>query len=208
MASPDPTALSSAVAFATEKHAAHTRKGTQIPYVSHLLAVSGLVLEHGGDPEQAIAALLHDVLEDCPDVTRAGLAERFGERVARIVADCTDTLPGDTPEQKSPWRERKERYLEHLKSTPNDSLLVAACDKLHNLGALVGDLRVQGLQYMKRFNAGPMDQVWFMEEFLRRVVGRVPLRLQLELDHMIVELRKLVQGGDTATYDKDRVQAD
>ena len=205
MVSPNPQTLANAVAFATEKHATQTRKGTLVPYVSHLLAVAGLVLEHGGDEEQAIAGLLHDVLEDCPGVTRADLVERFGERVTRIVCDCTDTLPGDTPDQKSPWRQRKERYLEHLKSTPNDSLLVAACDKRHNLGALVGDLRAQGLSYLRRFNAGPHDQVWFQEEFLRRVVGRVPLRLQLELDHLITELRRLIQGGDTARHDKAKV---
>ena len=125
----DTQRFAEAVRYAAELHATQTRKGGDgtAPYLCHLLIVSGQVLEYGGSEVQAIAALLHDAIEDCDDVDHAAIAERFGEDVAVIVSDCTDTLPGDTPEKKAPWRERKERYLEHLETASDASLLVAAC---------------------------------------------------------------------------------
>jgi len=197
----DPDRLAEAVAFAGRAHDGQVRKGEHsAAYICHLLSVSGLVIEHGGDTDQAIAALLHDALEDCADVTGASLRAAFGERVARIVQDCTDTLAGDSPEQKSPWEERKRRYLEHLAGVPDESLLVAVCDKRHNLGALVGDLRAFGLGALRGFNAGPMQQMWYYEEFLRRISGRVPARLQLELEDLTFKLRGLFQAGDTQRF--------
>ncbi len=197
----DPDRYAEAVAFAARVHAGHTRKGKETPYLCHLLAVSALVLEHGGDQEQAVAALLHDALEDVEAIDRQVLEARFGARVARIVVECTDTLPGDTPAAKAPWRERKTRYLEHLARASADALLVVACDKRHNLGALVGDLRAEGLGVLDAFNAGPEAQVWFYRQVVERLAGRVPRRLELELADLTAHLTVLVQGGETKRYE-------
>ena len=112
--------LAEAAAFAFRCHAGQTRKGTEIPYISHLLGVAGIVLENGGDEEQAIAALLHDAIEDQGAALRAPILERFGARVANIVESCTDadTLP------KPPWRDRKLAYLQHLEDASPDVCLL------------------------------------------------------------------------------------
>ena len=146
--------LHRATAFVLHHHADQTRKGSTIPYVSHLLQVSGAVLEYGGSTDQAIAGLCHDTIEDC-DVTHSQLEEEFGSVVAQIVADCTDTLPGDTPGAKSDWKIRKSRYLAHLADADAASVLVAACDKLHNLSCIVSDVRTVGQDYLNRFSAEP-----------------------------------------------------
>ncbi|MBI4618393.1 MAG: HD domain-containing protein [Planctomycetes bacterium] len=190
----DPDALARALAFAARAHAGQKRKGTEVPYLSHLLAVAALVVEHGGDTDQAIAALLHDSIEDCEGVTAESLAEAFGARVARIVADCTDTGPGDRPGAKSPWKERKLRYLDHLASALPESLLVSACDKRHNLADLVRDVRSQGKGYLSRFSASPAEQVWYFEGVLKRVRDRVPPRLAREIEELAQEFRSLVGG--------------
>ncbi len=163
--------LTDALAFALDAHGAQTRKGRDIPYASHLLQVAGLVLEHGGDAELAVAGLLHDVLEDCATVDAAGLRERFGPRVSRIVEACTDTLPGDSPEAKSPWPERKRRYLARIAEADADTHLVVACDKLHNLRALLADLESEGPDTLERFTAQPA-QTRAYHEAVRDVVAR------------------------------------
>jgi GTP pyrophosphokinase len=194
--------LTDAVDFAAEVHASQTRKGGggQAPYVCHLLVVAGLVLEHGGSLDAAIAGLLHDALEDSDEVTPEVLEARFGAEVARIVQDCTDTLPGDTAAEKSPWKERKERYLEHLSEASAESVLVSACDKRHNLGAMVGELRATGLGTLEGFKGSPQEQVWFYREVARRVLGRVPNRLQLELEALVDELEVLIQATSTRRW--------
>ncbi|MDI3309273.1 MAG: HD domain-containing protein, partial [Acetobacteraceae bacterium] len=128
--------LSEAASFALSIHAEQKRKGTDLPYISHLLSVAGLVLEHGGDEEQAMAGLLHDAIEDCGAEHEAAIRDRFGERVARIVRACTDA---DT-KPKPPWRVRKQAYLRHLEQADTDVLLVSCCDKLHNARAILSDL--------------------------------------------------------------------
>lgn len=150
-----------ALDYARQQHASQTRKGTRIPYLSHLLGVSALVLDHGGDEDQAIAGLLHDVIEDCGAQHEATVRERFGERVARIVLACTDGTQEDkaaldTPEAKfAAWRHRKLIYLEHLRHTEADALLVSCCDKLHNARAIVADLEdpATGVAVFDRFTA-------------------------------------------------------
>jgi hypothetical protein len=116
------------------------------------------------------------------------------------VSDCTDTLPGDTPEHKGPWRERKERYLAHLQKASDASLLVAACDKCHNLGAMVGELRARGLSVLQEFKGSPHGQVWYYTEVVHRVEGRIPTRLSLELEGLLRELTALIQGGETKKF--------
>jgi (p)ppGpp synthase/HD superfamily hydrolase len=174
--------------FATEKHAGQTRKGSTIPYIAHLMGVASLVLEAGGDEDMAIAALLHDVVEDCggaPILTE--VRRRFGARAAKIVDGCTDadTYP------KAPWRERKENYLRHLKNADADTRLVSAADKLNNVRSILADYREVGESVWSRFNGGREGTLWYyralLEEFLRgqpnRVVGELELAVK-ELEAM------------------------
>lgn len=137
--------LARAVSVACDYHVAQVRKGTAIPYVSHLLQVAGLVLEHGGDLEQAAAGVLHDAIEDVPTARFEDIVAAVGPRAAAIVIECTDTSVGDSPEAKAPWADRKAKHLQHLEIvvTP-DAALVIGCDKLHNLRSQVADLRHTG----------------------------------------------------------------
>jgi (p)ppGpp synthase/HD superfamily hydrolase len=152
------TKYDEAVAYALEKHRTQQRKGSSSPYATHLLAVSALVGEFGGDEEQMIAGLLHDSIED-QGVTEAELTSRFGARVAKIVVACTDSF--ETP--KPPWEERKQRYLASLRGKPAEIKLVSACDKLHNATAILRDLNdpAVGQAIWKKFTA-PRDQtLWY-----------------------------------------------
>ena len=182
-----------ALDYAARHHAGQTRKGKKTPYVSHVISVSGIVLENGGDMDQAVAALLHDLVEDCDTVTHQDILELFGPRVAQIVEDCTDTLPGDNSEKKSPWKLRKDRYLETMKRASEHSLLVAAADKRHNLGSMVADLRIHGVQSLERFSAAPTQQRWYFQEFIRITKERIPKRLNAELQHLLNEFCALAE---------------
>ena len=189
-----------AVGFAITAHDEQLRKGTKVTYVSHLLAVSALVLEHGGDEDLAIAGLLHDAVEDTGDgeKTAERIGEQFGDRVVEIVLGCSDTevIP------KPPWRERKERYIADLIDASDDVLLVSACDKLHNARSTVADLREHGVAFLEgatgaTFHAGPADQVWYYQSLLwvfRRRFADDPSRLRLlgELERTITELVTMV----------------
>ena len=148
-----------AVEYAASLHAAQARKGTTIPYVAHLLGAASFVLEQDGTTEdQAIAALLHDAVEDQPHATSVEeIAARFGQVVAGIVADCTDA---DT-DPKPPWRWRKEAYLGHLRGAPVASLQVSLADKLHNARAIATDLERDGPALWARFSAPPVAQRWY-----------------------------------------------
>ena len=175
-------ALARALEFALAAHGGQTRKGTAVPYVSHLLQVSGLVLEWGGDLEQATAALLHDVVED----TATSIAEveaAFGSGVAAIVADCTDTGPGETLGNKRPWLVRKREYLARLRAVASRSALVIACDKLHNAAGLIADLERDGVATLARFNAPAPKQLWYMRGVAAALAGRVADGLARLLAH-------------------------
>jgi (p)ppGpp synthase/HD superfamily hydrolase len=187
----DARRLGRALEFAAERHGGQARKGTEIPYVSHLLHVAGFVLEHGGDVDQAMAALLHDVVEDC-GVRPAELESYFGARVARIVVECTDLLDGDTPEAKSDWLTRKQRYLDHLPTAWPPSWLVSACDKRHNLAALVADLRRHGPAYLGRFNAGGDQQLWFYRAFHAAARSNIPAALAADLASLADQFAALI----------------
>jgi (p)ppGpp synthase/HD superfamily hydrolase len=179
-------------------HADQDRKGTSIPYYSHLTQVQGLVFEHGGDVDHAIAALLHDSLEDADSSDERaererGIEDAFGRAVLDIVLDCTDTDPGDSVGDKAPWRQRKTRYTDHLAGVGRASLLVAACDKRHNLHCLVWDIRDQGLTYLDRFNAGVEEQIWYFRSLLDVFEPRIPRRLAMELRALVEEFEALVR---------------
>ena len=145
-----------ALVWAAELHDGQSRKGTTVPYVSHVLAVSGLVLEHDGTEDQAIAALLHDVIEDC-GVPADEIEARFGSDVARIVLACSDT--DEIP--KPPWRERKRAYLARLPTLGADVLLVSLADKVHNLRTLVEDIDREGEATLSRFRGGADGTRWY-----------------------------------------------
>jgi (p)ppGpp synthase/HD superfamily hydrolase len=147
-----------ALGFAFDLHRAQSRKGSGIPYVAHLIGVSSLALEHGADEDEAIAALLHDAVEDQGGPpTLAAIRTRFGDRVAAIVAGCTDA--DSVP--KPPWRERKERYLAHLVSASSSVVLVSSCDKLFNARSIVADLRRFGPAVWDRFTGGRDGSLWY-----------------------------------------------
>ena len=154
----------SALQFAHNVHRSQPRKDTTIPYISHLISVAGLVLESGGDEDLAIAALLHDAVEDAEDISGEEMSDRirakFGDRVADIVDGCSDakSSPGGS---KPPWRSRKEAYLEHLRSAPNDVLRVSIADKVHNARSIATDQDRLGEELWKRFSSSSEESRWY-----------------------------------------------
>jgi (p)ppGpp synthase/HD superfamily hydrolase len=177
-----------ALLYAAQLHATQVRKATQIPYISHLLSVTAIVLEAGGDEDEAIAALLHDAIEDQGGAqTREEIRRRFGERVVRIVDGCTDaeTMP------KPPWLQRKQAHIAHLRHAPPDVLRVALADKLHNARSLLFDLRSIGPRLWERFNAGQAETLWYYRTLVEvfREVAASPL--VEELDRVVSELEQL-----------------
>ena len=140
------------------------------------------MLEYGGDEDQAIAGLLHDVIEDCGEEHREAVRRLFGDRVADIVEGCTDGV-SDGDGKKPPWQERKEAYIHHLWHAPPDTLLVSACDKLYNARAIAGDVRSIGVGVFGRFNAGRDGTLWYYRQlrdvFIERLGEAAPLVLEL-----------------------------
>jgi GTP pyrophosphokinase len=184
-----------ALVFAARLHAAQTRKGSSTPYIAHLLSVAALVLEQGGDEDLAIAALLHDAIEDQGGAaTREAIRARFGDRVTAVVDGCTDA---DT-QPKPPWRARKEAYLAHLPAAPPEVRLVSAADKLHNARAILADYRRMGDDLWPRFQGGKAGTLWYYRALVTvyRQAGSTPL--VEELDRTVTELERLVaaQAGD------------
>ena len=174
--------------YAHEAHRNQKRKKTERPYISHLMGVASLVLQYGGDEEQAMAALLHDVVEDCGGAPRLKeIREKFGERVARIVEGCTDS--DRTP--KPPWRERKQGYLERVRSEPAEVLLVSAADKLYNIREILMDLREQGAGVWERFSGKREGSLWYYRALLEEFRGRTASSLVGELDRTVSELERI-----------------
>lgn len=186
--------FSDAVEYAREAHKEQFRKGSGVPYLYHLLAVASLVLEHGGSEDQAIAALLHDVIEDCGVEHASTIRHRYGDVVADIVYDCTDGTAEDKQQEtsankKAKWRERKERCLEHLAKVPNDTLLVSACDKLHNARAILQDLQdpAIGTQVFDRFTGERNGTLWYyrsLVQIFEERQSKVHRQLRETVDHM------------------------
>ena len=171
--------------FAAEKHAGQTRKASTIPYIAHLMGVASLVLEFGGDEDLAIAALLHDVVEDCGGVPMLKeVRRRFGNHVAKVVEGCTDSYT----EPKPPWRERKETYIRHLKSADAGTRLVSAADKLNNVRSILSDYREVGEAVWERFRGGREGTLWYYRALLKEFVRGKPNRLIRELELAVREL--------------------
>ncbi|HEX5952142.1 MAG TPA: HD domain-containing protein [Rhodanobacteraceae bacterium] len=164
--------LAAALALAHDAHRIQKRKGTDIPYIAHPMAVASLVLEYGGSEDQAIAALLHDTVEDGGEAYAGRIGAAFGPGVLAMVRDCTDgsfeqKAAARTPHAKyAEWRVRKQAYMQHLRATPADSpaLLVSACDKLHNARAILADLRLLGDALFDRFTGRRDGTLWYYDE--------------------------------------------
>ncbi len=181
-----------ALAFVARLHRDQFRKDTSIPYISHLMAVSSLVLEFGGTETEAIAGLLHDAIEDQGgDRIRKVIQRRYGDEVTAIVDACTDaeTIP------KPPWRERKEEYIEHLKSAPDSIRLVSGCDKLHNARAILLDYREHGEKLWSRFTGRKDGTLWYYDEIRKVLLVKGPKQLAHELDRVVSEIEALVGKG-------------
>ncbi len=171
--------------FAAEKHAGQIRKASTTPYIAHLMGVASLALEFGGDEDIAIAALLHDVVEDCGGAPMLReVKRRFGSRVAKIVDGCTDSDAFPKP----PWRERKENYLRHLKSANADTRLVSAADKLNNVRSILSDYREVGESIWERFNGGRDGTLWYYRALLKEFQRGQANRLIRELELAVCEL--------------------
>ena len=178
-----------ALALAIDAHKDQFRKGTAIPYVSHPLAVASIAIEFGADEDQAIAALLHDVIEDGGASFIPIIETKFGTRVASIVASCTDGVPDHTG-NKGDWWQRKRAYLAHLEDASADALLVSGSDKLHNARAIVSDLEKEGISVFERFSAKREGTLWYYSElcaiFQKR---RAPMATAIE--SAVVEMKRL-----------------
>ena len=183
-----------ALLYATHVHGGQTRKGTAIPYVAHLMAVAGTVLEYGGDEDLAIAALLHDSVEDQGGKARLeDVRNRFGERVARVVEACSDSL-ADTGagERKAGWEERKKKYLAHLKTADEDILNVSLADKVHNARAILRDLRKPeiGEKIWSRFSQPKERTLWYYTSLAAIFRKKLPGQLAEELGEIVAVLKE------------------
>jgi (p)ppGpp synthase/HD superfamily hydrolase len=181
-----------ALVLAHQLHAKQKRKGTSIPYVGHLLAVTSLVIENGGTEDEAIAALLHDAIEDQGgDRIRRVIRERFGENVLAIVEGCTDT--DETP--KPPWRKRKADYIAHVRHASPSVRLVSMADKLHNARSILQDYRTYGNTVWERFTVGKDESLWYYRSLVEafRAAGTSPL-LE-EIDRVVSELDSLANAA-------------
>jgi len=179
------TRFDDAVQYASIVHGGQTRKSTGIPYLAHVLSVAALVLDHGGDEDQAIAGLLHDAAEDAGGEERLNhIRARFGDRVADIVDVCSDTLEDPKP----PWRKRKETFLARLPEASGDALLVVAADKLHNAGSILRDYQLMGDALWSRFTAGRDGQLWYYGEIVPILLEQFPSPLVNELAHTVERL--------------------
>lgn len=192
-----------AVDYARVAHAAQVRKGTAIPYLTHLLAVATLVIEHGGTEDQAIAGLLHDLLEDCGASHESVIRAQFGDTVTRIVLACTDGTAERKASHADPeakwqdWLDRKHAYLVHLEAQPNEVLLVSGCDKLHNARTIVSDLedRQVGSSVFGRFTGGRAGTLGYYHSLANVFARRgTPMAEQLEL--VVARMHQLAGNAD------------
>lgn len=193
-----------AVDYARVAHAAHYRKGSGIPYIYHLLGVSSLVIEFGGSEDQAIAGLLHDVIEDCGAEHGPRIRAEFGDNVARIVLACTDGTAeekaehADAEAKRLDWVRRKRDYLAHLAEADDEVLLESGCDKLHNARAIVQDLEDPsvGARVFGRFTAHREGTLWYYRSLDELLAGRA-VRTSSVLGS-VVERMHLFAGADKA----------
>ncbi|MCG5061755.1 MAG: HD domain-containing protein [Limnoraphis sp. WC205] len=184
-----------ALVYACELHADQVRKGSGVPYVAHLLGVASIALEYGANESEAIAALLHDAIEDQGGASiREEIRRRFGETVATIVDGCTDT--DQTP--KPPWRERKQAYLDHLPTAIASVRLVSASDKLYNARSIVQDYRQVGEAIWERFTGGKAGTLWYYRAIVVAFQKGETTPLIEELDRTVSQLEQLASSSNLA----------
>jgi (p)ppGpp synthase/HD superfamily hydrolase len=184
------TKFQEALQLAQQLHRHHLRNSTDVPYVSHLLSVAALVLEDGGDEDEAIAALLHDALEDCSDqVSAEDLEHQFGSTVCGLVKGCTDTPPNFSGDQKPPWKRRKEKYIQHVRE--GGASRVSLADKVHNARSILRDHRLIGDEVFSRFSAAKADTLWYYQELALayRSAGHAGFLMD-ELERVVAELMR------------------
>jgi (p)ppGpp synthase/HD superfamily hydrolase len=180
-----------ALVYAARLHRDQYRKGTRIPYVTHLLAVAAIVGENGGTEDEVVAALLHDAPEDQGgEVILEDIRARFGDEVAQIVDGCTDTYEDPKP----PWRERKERYLAHLAGASGSVRLVSSADKLHNARAVLSDYRLLGEDLWSRFNGGKEGTLWYYRAIVDVLRIKNDSPTVEELDRVVSEMGSVALG--------------
>jgi GTP pyrophosphokinase len=190
-----------ALEFAAQKHGNQTRKASTIPYLAHLIGVASLVLEAGGDEDLTIAALLHDVVEDCGGAPMLKeVRKHFGVRVAKIVDGCTDAY--EVP--KPAWRERKENYIRRLKKENADTRLVSAADKLNNIRSILSDYRTIGESVWSRFNGGREGTLWYYRTLRDEFLRRRPNRITRDFDLAVRELDSLTSNSRLVIKDSRR----
>ena len=183
-----------AVELAIDLHGTQRRAGTAIPYMSHLLIVTGLVLEEGGDETCAIAAMLHDAVEERGDDALERIHDQFGAEIAAMVIECSDG--GETNESLG-WKQRKRRHLEHMAEVDDPRLLlILLADKVHNARSIVRDLRVEGDALWAHFGDRTMDdQIWWFSELVELFSARCEGPLLNDLRRSVAELHALAIGG-------------
>ncbi|MEM8853554.1 MAG: HD domain-containing protein [Pseudomonadota bacterium] len=180
-----------AFAFAERAHRAQRRKGSGVPYVAHLMSVCALVLEYGGDEDLAIAALLHDAVEDQGGMEMSQtIRDRFGDRVADIVNACSDAHTAPKP----PWRARKEAYIAAIPHKSDDAVLVSMADKLHNAGTIVADHRTIGDEIWERFTGRREGTLWYYRALAEAFHARAPGPLSDRLCEMVTTLERHAAG--------------
>lgn len=179
-----------ALLYATRVHGGQLRQKTKIPYIGHLLGVCAIAMEYGASETEAIAALLHDAVEDCGGAERQReIDEKFGKEVGEIVAGCTDSDQNPKP----PWRERKGKYIAHLKTASASTRLVSASDKLHNAQAIVHNLRDDGAEVWERFKAGREGAFWYYRSLVIAFREHGENALVAELDRVVTIMERLAQ---------------
>lgn len=184
-----------ALQLAWQVHGTQLRKQTRIPYMAHVMSVGALAMENGADEDVAIAALLHDAVEDSHDgaATEQDIRRRFGPRVADIVLTCSDAI-GRPDGHKADWRERKQTYLTHLRDADDDALLVSLCDKLHNVRSVLNDLGEVGTALWQRFTVkDPEQQLWYYESLAAVFSEKFPGRLATAFADDVQRLRAAVE---------------
>ena len=181
--------FSDALLYAARLHADQVRKGSaQVPYVAHLMGVSSLALEFGADEDQAIAALLHDAVEDQGGYDQLEkIRLSYGESVAQIVSDCSDSF--ETP--KPDWRARKEAYISHLAQISPASRLVSCADKIYNARAITRDYHLVGEKIWERFLGGRTGTLWYYRAIVNAFQACDKRPMVAELERVVIELEAL-----------------
>ena len=188
--------FSQALTFAHDLHVAQKRKGSHAPYISHLLTVCSLVLEYGGDEDCAIAALLHDAIEDQGGAaTREKICLHFGQRVTTLVNECTESDQTPNP----PWRERKEAYLAHIPKMSDEVALISAADKIHNARSILRDYQTLGEDIWNRFRGGKEGTLWYYRSLMNAFRERKVTPIVEELTKVVHELERITEIAIVST---------